>query len=358
MSYGRSLSARARSRAFVIPLAVALAVSVVLPVAALGSREATDDARFRIAVFVPGVVEGSPTYEMLVAGVRRAAEERPGTQVRVIEGGFNQAQWPQSVTALAASGEHDLIVTSNPSMPEIADEVSRSFPNQRFLVLDGYLSGNPSIATVLFNQREQAFLSGYFAGLISSSTMPNARPGVRAGLLAGQEYPIMNRVIRPSFQLGLQTVDPSGHLDVRVLGNWFDAAAATELANSMIDNGADVILTIAGGGNQGVIAAARARGAYVLWYDSPGYDEAAGIVIGSTVVHLDRAAHARVLHAIDGTLDYGRGEVLSVADGYVGFDTEHRHFQRNVPEPVRTRLAAMIQRLRTGNLVLEMPTRF
>ena len=346
------------SRCFRFALAMALMAASALPLSAVGSRERPDDAQFRIAVVVPGAVEGSPTYEMLVAGVRRAAEERPGTDVRVIEGGFNQAQWPQSMTALAASGEHDLIVTSNPSMPEIADEVSQSFPDQRFLVLDGYLSGNPSIATVLFNQREQAFLSGYFAGLVSTSSMSNVRPGARAGLLAGQEYPIMNRVIRPAFQLGLQSVEPSGQVDFRVLGNWFDAAAATELANSMIDTGADVILTIAGGGNQGVIAAARTKGAYVLWYDSSGYDEAAGIVIGSTLVRLDRAAHERVVQAIDGTLEFGRGEVLGVADGFVDFDTEHRLFQRDVPATVRTRLAAMIQRLRTGDLVLEMPTQF
>lgn len=345
-------------RAAALPALAALLLLTAPSLPGLGSRDAATEAGFSIAVFVPGVVEGSPTYEMLVAGVQRAAAERPGTQVRVIEGGFNQAEWPQSITSLAATRDYDLIVTSNPSMPEIADEVSRSFPDQRFLVLDGYLSGNSSLYTVQFNQREQAFLSGYFAALVSSSRMEHSRPGLRAGLLAGQEYPIMNRVIRPAFELGLQSVDPSAVLDFRVLGNWYDAAAATELANSMIDSGADVILTISGGGNQGVISAARTKGAYVLWYDSSGYDEAPGIVIGSTRVKLDHAAYLRTLEAIDGILEFGSAEMLGVADGFVDFDTEHRLFERHIPQQVRSELAAMIARLREGDLQLEMPTRF
>ncbi len=343
---------------FAILSAILLAVVVTAPLAALGGGERPAEDGFNIGVFVPGVVEGSPTYEMLVAGVQRAAADRPGTLVRVIEGGFNQAEWPQSITSLAATGDYDLIVTSNPSMPEIADEVSQSFPNQRFLVLDGYLEGNPGLYTVLFNQREQAFLSGYFAGLVSRSSMEHARRGVRAGLLAGQEYPIMNRVIRPAFELGVQSVDPAALIDFRVLGNWYDAAGATELANSMIDNGADVILTISGGGNQGVISAARTKGAYVLWYDSSGYDEAPGIVIGSTIVRLDDAAHQRTLDAIDGQLQFGSAEVLGVADGFVDFDTQHRHYERHVPGEIRRELEAMIQRLREGDLLLEMPTQF
>ncbi|HEB09960.1 MAG TPA: BMP family ABC transporter substrate-binding protein, partial [Spirochaetales bacterium] len=36
-------------------------------------------------------------------------------------------------------------------------------------------------------------------------------------------------------------------MDFRVIGNWYDANKAADLANSMIDSGVDVIATIAGG---------------------------------------------------------------------------------------------------------------
>ncbi len=323
-----------------------------------GCAQAEDDGLGRpysIAVFVPGVVEGSPTYEMLVEGVRRAVDEAESATVRVVEGGFNQAEWAGGITSLAATGSYDLIVSSNPSLPEIANEVSQSFPDQRFLILDGYWEGNPSLRTVMFNQREQAYLNGYFAGLVTTGGMPNSNEARQVGLLAGQEYPMMNQVIRPAFIEGAQAVDPSIELDFRVLGNWFDAGLAADLANSMLDRGVDVILSIAGGGNQGVIATARDRNAYVLWFDSSGFHHGPGVVIGSSLVKLDQAAYERTLQAIDGSLEFGVGEVLGVADGYVTFDDQDPNYIEFVPENVRAQHAELMQRLVDEPMEFDIP---
>ncbi len=342
------------SAATTLKLAVAALLAVAFAVAC--APEEDTEVRYSIAVFVPGVVEGSPTYEMLVEGVRRAADESDGVAVRVIEGGFNQAEWSEGLTSLSATGEYDLIVSSNPSLPEIATEVAESFPDQRFLILDGYGRNHESMATVLFNQREQAFLNGYFAGLVTThAELEHVRDANRIGLLAGQEYPIMNEVIRPAFALGAQTVDPDIEVDFRVLGNWYDAGTAQELAGSMIDRGADVILTIAGGGNQGVIAAAKERGGYVLWFDSPGYDHEPGVVLGSSIIRLDTIAYERTLEGIEGALSFGVSEVVGVREGYVDFDTEHSLYQRHVPSDIRAEMEEIIDRLRTADVELEMP---
>lgn len=322
---------------------------------ASGEQESQGQTDYSIAVFVPGVVEGSPTYEMLVAGVERAAAEEPNVTVRVVEGGFNQATWEQGVTQLASSGQYDLIVTSNPSMPEICAAVAESFPEQRFLVMDGYLQGNEAIHSVLFNQREQAYIIGYFAGLVTRSAMENANEESRVGLLAGQEYPIMNDVILPGVQLGVETVVGDAEVDFRVLGNWHDAGRAAELAGDMYDRGADVILTIAGGGNQGVIAAARESGGYVLWYDASGYEQAPGIVIGSSLVKQDQATYERTLRAIRGDLEFGEAEILGAGDGYVGFVTDSPHYVEHVPEPIRDEMTNMLNRFENGEISLEMP---
>ena len=48
---------------------------------------------FNIAVFVPGVIAGSPIYEQLVEGTAAAAAEHAHASVKVLEAGFNQAEW-------------------------------------------------------------------------------------------------------------------------------------------------------------------------------------------------------------------------------------------------------------------------
>ncbi len=334
------------------------ALIVLLSTLLLGCAPAEDaaiDRPYSVAVFVPGVVEGSPTYEMLVEGVRRAVDESGNATVRIVEGGFNQAEWAGGITSLAATGSYDLIVSSNPSLPEIVNEVSQSFPEQHFLVLDGYWEGNPRLRTVMFNQREQAYLNGYFAGLVTTGGMPDSNDALRIGLLAGQEYPMMNQVIRPAFLEGAQAVNTDIELDFRVLGNWFDAGRAADLANSMLDRGVDVILSIAGGGNQGVIATARDRNAYVLWFDSSGFHHGPGVVIGSSLVKLDQAAYERTLEAIEGSLEFGVGEVLGVADGYVRFDDQDPNYIEYVPEDVRARHADLMQRLMDEPMEFAIP---
>ena len=333
---------------------------LLLPAVAFagGTEEETNDV-FRVGVFVPaGAVEGSPTYEMLVEGATRAVEEVEGAEIKVVEGGYNQALWEEGLAGMAATGEYDVLVTSNPSMPALAASVAERFPEERFLVMDGYLEDNPQIHTVLYNQREQAFLVGYFAGLVTTGDMEFANPDLRVGLLAGQEYPIMNDVILPSFQMGARSINANIEVDFRVLGNWNDAAKAGELATSMIDRGVDVILTIAGSGNQGVVGAARSRGAYVLWFDSAGYAVAPRFVVGSAVVRQDLATYERVAAAIRGELEFGKAEILGVREGFVDFADEDPLYELHVPQDVRSEMADLIARMQSGDLHLDMQLSF
>lgn len=315
-----------------------------------GAREEasrSDEIR-SIAVFVPGVVAGSPTYEMMVAGVEKAVAEMPGAASTIVEGGFNQGEWLTKVTGLAASGKYDLIVTSNPAMPEICNEVSMSYPDARFLVLDGFLEGNDSLYTFRFNQTEQAYLAGYFAGLMAREFRNQG--GVTVGLVAGQEYPDMSRSIRPGYLMGARAAAGEAELDFRVVGNWYDAGKGSELARDIYRSGSDIILAIAGGANQGVVAAARENEKGVIWFDSSGYDVAPGIVLGSTKIELDRAAYELTLEALIGELEFGSARTVGIADGYIGFVQDHPAYEEYIPAAVRDALEDHLEKLRSGEI--------
>jgi riboflavin transport system substrate-binding protein len=301
-----------------------------------------------IAVFVPGVVAGSPTYEMMVEGVQEAAKENPEVEISVIEGGVNQGEWLTKVSSLAASGRYDLIVTSNPAMPEICAEVSRSYPEARFLILDGHIEGNPSIFTFRFDQKEQGYLAGYFAGLVAREKQQAGK--VKVGLVAGQEYPEMIRSIRPGFQQGAQAAAGDAELDFRVVGNWYDAGKGSELAKDMYRSGVAVILAIAGGANQGVVSAAQDAGKGVIWFDSSGYDIAPGTVIGNTRIYLDRAARELTGKAIAGELPFGSAESVGIADGYIRFITDHPAYTEHLSRKLRENLEAHLKELQTGTV--------
>ena len=147
-----------------------------------------------IAVFVPGIIDDSPTYNMLVQGIKAAVEEKNQTlsddakiELFVMEAGTNQAEWGAKLTALSAEQKYDVIISSNPSLPDLAEPILQQFPNQKFILLDAFKEGNPNIYTARYNQHEQAYLTGCMAAHMSTTK--------KIGLIAAQEYPVMNNVI-------------------------------------------------------------------------------------------------------------------------------------------------------------------
>jgi simple sugar transport system substrate-binding protein len=320
-----------------------------------------------IGVFIPGVISGSPVYEMLAVGVQAAADGRAA--VTLIEGGYVQAEWENKVTAMAASASYDLIVSANPSLPGIVSVVSGKFPQQHFLLLDGELDGNPMVYTLRYNQREQGYMAGYLAALVtgalsgestlpgstrsSESVLPQNRSAKRIGLVAAQEYPVMNNIILPGYLEGARAVDPGFEADFRIVGNWYDAARAEELAADMIRGGVNVILAISGGANEGVVQAAHSAGTKVLWFDNNGYNVRPGTVVGCAVLAQDKAAYNQVRRWLDGELPFGKAETLGVAEGYVDFIQDDPDYILGVPEDIREKQAAMIESIKSGELVLE-----
>jgi simple sugar transport system substrate-binding protein len=297
-------------------------------------------------------MSGSPIYEMLARGVEKAAAEHSHVDVNVVEAGYNQAEWESKLTSLAAAGSYDLIVSSNPSLPALAQSVSEKFPNQKFLLLDGEISGNPNLYTMRYNQREQAYVSGHIAALIALEGKTGAGGSKKIGLLAGQEYPAMNDIILPAYGEAARSVDPGFAVDFRVVGNWYDAAKGAELALDMIRNGAAVILCIAGGANEGAVQAASETGARVIWFDTNGYGIRPGTVVGSAILRQDLAAYEQTKRFLEGTLPFGRAEVVGIKDGYVDFVEDDPDYTASVSPAIREKQAELLRRLRSGELVL------
>ncbi len=336
-----------------LPLLIA---SALLLISCAPKAEKTADSGEKtvsLAVFVPGVLAGSPTYEMMDEGVRKAAAEK-GAEVRTVEGGFNQAEWKPQVLALAAEKKYDLIITSNPSMPEICRDIKKIYPDQEFLVLEGSRIDNDTVATFLFSHLDLSYMLGYFAGLVTSSTeLDGSNSDLKVGLIAGQEYPEMMQKIKPGFEQGVKAAAPGGSVDFRVIGNWYDAAKASDLAMGMFDEGVDVILTIAGGANQGVVSAAKDKGRYVLWYDTDGYDIEPGVILGSGIIREDIAAYEQTHLYLEGKLEQGSSVYAGAAEGYVDFIEESELYRTHVPAAIREALTLEADRLRNGSLKLD-----
>jgi simple sugar transport system substrate-binding protein len=310
----------------------------------------------RIGVFIPGVREGSPIYDTMAKGAERLASEISGASVKIFEAGFNQAEWEEKLTSFVASGKFDIVITSNPSMPELVNNVSKSFPKQKFICLDGYLPGNPNVYSALYNQLEQGYVTGYLAGLVSISGMKGTNPDKKIGMIIGQNYPVMDKMIIPGFMQGLKAADPAFQLDIRVLGNWYDAAKAADLSRSLYAAGADIILPICGSASQGAVKVAQETGKYLVFFDDNEFARAPDNILGCAVLHQEDLAYRSLKAAIEGKLPFGKADVVGMKEGYIEFLNTNSAYIRNVPEAIRKKVDAAIQSIKSGQLTFQVPS--
>ena len=320
-----------------------------------GSGRSAPLESLSILVYVTGVTAGSPTYELMVAGAEEFAAAHSNVQLRVYESGFNQAEWEEQLMSLVASGDYDLVLGSNPSLPEICINVGNSFPDQKFLILDAFHEGNPQISSWLYNQFEQSLFLGYLAGLVTTSNMPHANANRRIGFIAAQEYPLLTRHMVPGFLEGARMVDPRIELDFRVVGNWFDANKAAELTSSMIDAGVDVFTSIAGGAAQGLIRTIRDRGAYAVAFNTNEYHQAPGYIIGCGSMEIRKLVLEILQDALDNNIQWGTAQIVGARGGYLNFIDDDPGYLDHLPVDIQESFNSFMSDIRAGRIDFTVP---
>ncbi len=330
---------------------IALTSIFILTVSALSScSKKADNKPHSIALFVPGIIQDSPTYEHLTAGTMKAIDDYnqknqdPEKKVKlyIMEAGTNQAEWATKLTSLAASGKYDLIISSNPSLPELAAPLTKQFPNQKFILLDASFTGNQNIACVSYNQKEQTYLSGYISGLMSKTH--------KVAVIAAQEYPVMNNILYPYYARGAADAVEGTTCEFRIVGNWYDASKGAEITDALCAQGVDVIMPICGGASQGVITSAREHGIFLSYIDENSFAKAPGTVISSCTTKQEVAAEEAVLDYITGKTQWGKTKVVGLQDGYIEFIQKDLLYESTVPEPIRKEVAALVSSLMDGSV--------
>ena len=310
------------------------------------------EKQLSVAVFIPGICADSPTYAMLRDGVTEAIDTwnegkslEQSAKLYVLEAGTNQSEWPAKISALAAEQKYDVIISSNPSLPEIVLPIIEQFPQQKFILMDAEYAGNKNICTVCYNQYEQSYLTGYIGGLMSKSN--------KLGLIAAQEYPVMNNIIWPYFEKGAKAANPMTSVDFRVVGNWYDATKGAMLADILYNEGIDVILPICGGASQGVINSAVNNNFYITWFDNNGFDKAPGNIISSTVMKQYELSQIMTTEYLNNKTEWGTAKMLGVKDGFVDFIQDDPLYISTVPANIRAKMAELVDSIRDGSLPIQ-----
>ena len=221
---------------------------------------------------------------------RKAVEAHFGDKVQTtfVESVPEGADAERVIRDLAAQGNKIIFATSFGYMEPML-KVAQEFPDVKFEHATGYKTApNMRIYDASFYQ--DAYMAGIIAGHMSKTGT--------LGFVGSFPIPEVLRNIN-AFALGAQTVKPDIKLKVVWVNTWFDPPKETEAAQSLINQGADVLLQNTD--STAVLQTAEKNGKYAFGWDSDMSSFGAKAHLASAVVNWGPYYIQAVQEVLDGT---------------------------------------------------------
>ena len=253
-----------------------------------------------------------------------------------------------------AQQKFDLVIAVGFLMQQSLGDVAGQYPDVNFAIIDASvtapeLAGHPNIAALSFHEEQGGYLNGYLAGLLEvDGSLKGLNTDMVVGTVGGIKIPAVDRYIA-GFQAGAAAAAP-GITTLNSYSNDFaDQAKCKELAQAQIDQGADIVMQVAGGCGLGVFSAAEESGSFAMGGDTD-QTQVSPVVLGAAQKKVDQAVLSVAKSVQDGTFAGGTDTVLGVAEGGVEIS-----FGAQVPAAIQDKVLAVQDQIRNGTLA-DIPT--
>ena len=224
----------------------------------------------------------------------------------------------------------DIIITVGFLLGDATKAAAEANPNVKFSIVDyAYDPVIPNVLGQVFNTDEAAFLAGYVAAGVTKTGA--------VGTFGGIQIPTVT-VFMDGFALGVQYYNEKHSTSVKVLG--WDPVAQTglftgnfestddgrKMGETLNDEGADIIMPVAGPVGLGTAAVAKERGnVYIVGVDNDWAivnSDYADIVLTSVLKNMDITTLDAIKSVKDGTFK-GGVTVGTLPNGGVGLAPFH-----------------------------------
>ncbi len=284
------------------------------------------------------------------AGLDRAATELgiEFSEASANEDGTNR----EELLALQASEGADLVIGVGFLFGEPMANVASEFPDTSFAIVDSVVDA-PNVAGLIFAEEQGSFLVGAAAALKTESKT--------VGFIGGVNIPLIH-AFEAGFLAGVQAVDPSIEVISQYVteppdfGGFNDPAAGRVVAQSMFEQGADVVYHAAGGTGGGLFQAAKdyseANDTHVwaIGVDSDQYltagEEFQPYMLTSMLKRVDVAVFNTIQAVQSGTFSAGP-QVFDLSVDGVGYSTSGGHV-----DDIASQLDEMKQSIVSGEIVV------
>jgi len=257
----------------------------------------------------------------------------------------------------------DLIITVGFLLGDATKAAAEANPNLKFSIVDNaYSPAIPNVLAQAFQTDEAAFLAGYLSAGVTKTGI--------VGTFGGMNIPTVS-IFMDGFARGVAYYNTKHNTTVKVLGwnpddpnagvftnDFSDQQKGNDTAVSMMDEGADIILPVAGPVGLGAAAAVKARTTadhpiYIIGVDSDWFLTApdyADIELTSVMKNMDVTTLNVIKAAMDGTFK-GGNSVGNLSNGGVGLAPFH-NLDSVVPATLKSELDQVKADILSGAITL------
>ncbi len=252
----------------------------------------------------------------------------------------------------------DIIITVGFLLGDATKAAAEANPNVKFSIVDyGYSPVIPNVVGQAFQTDEAAFLAGYLSAGVTKTG--------KVGTFGGMNIPTVS-IFMDGYARGVSYYNEVHGTAVETLGwntetqeglftnDFSDQQKGNDMAVSLMDEGADIIVPVAGPVGLGAAAAVKARGnAYIIGVDSDWFLTApdyADITLTSIMKLMDVTTLEVIKAAKEGTFK-GGSAIGNLANGGVALAPFH-NLDSMVPAELKAELETVKADLLSGKITL------
>jgi basic membrane protein A and related proteins len=283
------------------------------------------------------------------------AQSQLGVQVKFLESTSSNDFAPNVQTFVQQ--KCGLIVTVGFLLGDTTKASATANANQKYAIVDfGYDPPLKNVLGLTFSTDQAAFLAGYVAAGMSKTH--------KLGTFGGQKIPTVT-IFMDGFWAGMKYYNKQNNANVQLLG--WDAAKQNGLftgdftsqdngkrvTETLLGQGADIILPVAGPVGLGAAAAVKAAGAdkHMVWVDTDGCESAqqyCSLFLTSIEKHMDVAVQTAIKSTLDNKFQGGTYVGTLQNDG-VGIAPFH-DFESQVPQKLKDDVNTIKQGIISGSI--------
>lgn len=266
------------------------------------SKGAEKNANFKVGLVTDvGGINDHSFNQLAYQGLEKAKKDL-GVTTNFIQS-KQQTDYVTNLTQFAQQ-KYNMIIAVGFLMKDAVEQVSKQFPDSKFMIIDSDITDRPNVASASFKTEQCGYLVGVMAGLMEKEKTPKLNSQNVVGVVGGMQIPPVDSYIA-GFQQGVKVVNPDTKVLVSYTGNFNDPASGKQMALTQISQGADIVFGDAGQTGDGVINAAKEKNIYAIGVDADQNYMAPETVMTSALKRVDVSTYDIIKNTLDNKFKSG-----------------------------------------------------